>query len=266
MGSLPSSDSFFQASVPDGSLSDGTAEMLLKNSAGAKRRALIQFFCGKGDLAMMGAKQVAQGALSYEFSIEDHVPPDHLLRAIDRFVELGNMRQLPAPFYNSTGRPSVDPGLMIRMLIVGYAFAAPRIGAQDADKVVICSQIVAVVLLRTDQVDESQRGLKGARWLSLCLGRQDTATSLKRYFPRRTRDARISTLGSRSVRATGGGGSTRPVKLATAIREERTEYSTVNTQSRGSSQYCPITAKLRAPCGRTSGRSPALRGMNWLVM
>lgn len=87
--------------------------------------------------------------------------------------------------------------------------------------------------------------------------RQDTAQSLLRHIPRRTRDARISTLGSRSVRATGGGGVTRPVKLATAVRAERTEYSTVNTQSRGSSQYCPITAKLRAPCGRTSGRSPA---------
>lgn len=70
---------------------------------------------------MMGSRQVAQGALFYEFSIEDHVPPDHLLRAIDRFVDLGEMRRHLAPFYSSTGRPSVDPELMIRMLIVGYA-------------------------------------------------------------------------------------------------------------------------------------------------
>ena len=41
---------------------------------------------------MMGPKQIAQGALFYEFSIEDHVPPDHLLRSIDWFVELGDMR------------------------------------------------------------------------------------------------------------------------------------------------------------------------------
>ena len=75
-----------------------------------------------GDLAMMGPKQVAQRAFFYEFSIEDHVPPDHLLRSIDRFVELGDMRRHLAPFYSSTGRPSVDPELMIRMLIVGYAF------------------------------------------------------------------------------------------------------------------------------------------------
>ncbi|MCA0928816.1 transposase [Ruegeria profundi] len=71
---------------------------------------------------MMGPRQVAQGALFYEFSIEDHVPPDHLLRAMDRFVDLGEIRRHLAPFYSSTGRPSVDPELMIRMLIVGYAF------------------------------------------------------------------------------------------------------------------------------------------------
>ena len=70
---------------------------------------------------MMGPRQVAQGALFYEFSIEDHVPPDHLLRSIDRFVDLGDMRRHLAPFYSSTGRPSIDPELMIRMLIVGYA-------------------------------------------------------------------------------------------------------------------------------------------------
>ena len=71
---------------------------------------------------MMGPRQVAQGALFYEFSIEDHVPSDHLLRAMDRFVDLGDMRRHLAPFYSSTGRPSVDPELMIWMLIVGYAF------------------------------------------------------------------------------------------------------------------------------------------------
>ncbi len=70
---------------------------------------------------MMGPRQVAQGVLFYEFSIEDHVPPAHLLRSIDRFVALGDMREHLAPFYSSTGRPSIDPELMIRMLIVGYA-------------------------------------------------------------------------------------------------------------------------------------------------
>ena len=71
---------------------------------------------------MMGPRQVAQGALFYEFSIEDHVPSDHPLRRIDRFVDLSEIRRFLAPYYSSTGRPSIDPELRIRMLIVGYCF------------------------------------------------------------------------------------------------------------------------------------------------
>ena len=69
---------------------------------------------------MLGPKQEAQGALFYEFSIEDHVPQDHLLRSIDRFVDLSDIRQHLSPFYSNTGRPSIDPELLIRMLLVGY--------------------------------------------------------------------------------------------------------------------------------------------------
>lgn len=69
---------------------------------------------------MMGPRQVAQGALFYEFSLEAHVPADHLLRAIDRFVDLSGIRRDLAPFYSAIGRPSIDPELMIRMLLVGY--------------------------------------------------------------------------------------------------------------------------------------------------
>ena len=71
---------------------------------------------------MMGHRQVEQAALFYEFSLERHVPADHLLRSIDRFVELDGLRRELAPFYSAIGRPSVDPELMIRMLIVGYCF------------------------------------------------------------------------------------------------------------------------------------------------
>ena len=69
---------------------------------------------------MLGPRQEAQGALFYEFSIDDHVPHDHLLRSIDRFVDLSGIRQHLAPFYSNTGRPSIDPELLIRMLLVGY--------------------------------------------------------------------------------------------------------------------------------------------------
>ena len=69
---------------------------------------------------MMGARQEAQAALFYEFSLEDHVPKDHLLRSIDRFVDLSTIRARLADFYSHTGRPSIDPELLIRMLLVGY--------------------------------------------------------------------------------------------------------------------------------------------------
>src|SRR5271156_4987324 len=75
---------------------------------------------GLGCEPMMGERRSGQDALFYEFSLERHVPAEHLLRSVDRFVELDGVRCELAPFYSSMGRPSVDPELMIRMLIVGY--------------------------------------------------------------------------------------------------------------------------------------------------
>jgi len=69
---------------------------------------------------MMGDRQVMQGALFYEFCLEEHVPASHMLRSIDRFVELSEVRAHLAPFYSSTDRPSVNPELLMRILIVGY--------------------------------------------------------------------------------------------------------------------------------------------------
>jgi transposase len=69
---------------------------------------------------MMGLKKETQAALFYEFCLEDHVPGDHLLRSVDRFVDLGDMRKYLAPFYSEIGRPSIDPELMIRILLIGY--------------------------------------------------------------------------------------------------------------------------------------------------
>jgi transposase len=71
---------------------------------------------------MMGDQLVMQESLFYQFRLDDHVPADHMLRAIDRFVDLGPLRQHLVPFYSATGRPSIDPELMVRMLIVGYCF------------------------------------------------------------------------------------------------------------------------------------------------
>src|SRR4026208_825580 len=71
---------------------------------------------------MMGERTVMQEALFYEFSIERHVPADHLLRSIDRFVDLSGLRSHLKLFYSEIGRPSIDPELMLRMLIVGYCY------------------------------------------------------------------------------------------------------------------------------------------------
>lgn len=66
---------------------------------------------------MMG-QQADRETLFHEFSLERHVPVNHLLRAIDRFVDLGDLRSRLVPFYSSTGRPSIDRELLIRMLLV----------------------------------------------------------------------------------------------------------------------------------------------------
>ncbi len=68
---------------------------------------------------MMGT-QAEAARLFYDFRLDDHVPRDHQLRGIDRHLDLDGIRTALKPFYSSTGRPSVDPELMIRMLLVGY--------------------------------------------------------------------------------------------------------------------------------------------------
>jgi transposase len=71
---------------------------------------------------MMGQQGVVQDKLFYAFNLDRHIPTNHLLRGIDRFLDLSELRQHLSPFYSQTGRPSVDPELLIRMLIVGYCF------------------------------------------------------------------------------------------------------------------------------------------------
>ena len=71
---------------------------------------------------MMGQLPAAQNALFYEFSLEQHIPDDHLLRRIDQFLDTESIRQHLTPYYSHTGRPSIDPELMIRMLLLGYCY------------------------------------------------------------------------------------------------------------------------------------------------
>jgi transposase len=72
---------------------------------------------------MMGRLKSDQGQLFYEFCLGDAVPEDHLVRKIDTALDLSWLRGELAPHYSTMGRPSIDPELMIRMLVVGYVFA-----------------------------------------------------------------------------------------------------------------------------------------------
>lgn len=69
---------------------------------------------------MMGRNDKPQKPLFYSFNLDDLVPQDHLLRKIDHFLDLSDLHEHLASYYSHTGRPSVDPELMIRMLIIGY--------------------------------------------------------------------------------------------------------------------------------------------------
>jgi transposase len=75
-----------------------------------------------GVARMMGQQAIRQEPLFSAFHLEDHIPSDHLLRGIDQVLDLQDLRQHLADYYSHTGRPSIDPALMIRMLVIGYCF------------------------------------------------------------------------------------------------------------------------------------------------
>jgi transposase len=72
---------------------------------------------------MMGRRASGQGQLFYAFDLDEVVPRDHPARQIDSVLDLSWVHKELAPYYSHTGRPSIDPVLMLRMLIVGYVFA-----------------------------------------------------------------------------------------------------------------------------------------------
>ena len=72
---------------------------------------------------MMGPAIGGQRQLFYAFDLESVVPESHLLRRLDRVLDLSWLRPMLEPFYSHTGRPSVDPELMMRMLLIGYCYS-----------------------------------------------------------------------------------------------------------------------------------------------
>ena len=77
---------------------------------------------------MLGRQESGQGQFFYAFDLDKVVPPDHLVRQIDGLLDLSWVHKELAPFYSHTGRPSIDPVLMIRMLIVATCLRSARSG------------------------------------------------------------------------------------------------------------------------------------------
>ena len=72
---------------------------------------------------MMGRLKQGQDQFLYSFCLDEVVPDDHRVREIARVLDLSWVYAELRPYYSPMGRPSIDPVLMIRMLIVGYVFA-----------------------------------------------------------------------------------------------------------------------------------------------
>lgn len=69
----------------------------------------------------MGRQAISE-QLFYDFRLEDHVPEKHLLRQLDKVLRFDSIRAALVSYYSHTGRPSIDPELMLRMMLVGYAY------------------------------------------------------------------------------------------------------------------------------------------------
>ncbi|MGA8490532.1 MAG: transposase [Terriglobales bacterium] len=83
---------------------------------------MLLFTTTFGGLLLMMGHQARSESLFYYFRLEDQVPENHLLRLIDRHVNLEFVRTKSKDAYSDTGRPSIDPELLLRMLPLGYLY------------------------------------------------------------------------------------------------------------------------------------------------
>ncbi len=75
-----------------------------------------------GGLLLMMGRQTHSESLFYYFRLEDHIPEDHLLRLIDRHISFDFVREKLKDSYSETGRPSIDPEVLLRILLIGYLY------------------------------------------------------------------------------------------------------------------------------------------------
>ena len=83
---------------------------------------MLLFIATLGGLLLMMGHHSRSESLFYYFRLEDQVPENHLLRLIDRHVSFDFMRDKLKDSYSDTGRPSIDPELLLRMLLLGYLY------------------------------------------------------------------------------------------------------------------------------------------------
>jgi len=81
-----------------------------------------------GSLLVMMGQQIRSESLFYYFRLEDHVPENHLLRLIDKYVDFRFVRERMKQHYSDTSRPSIDPELLLRILLIGdlYGITSER--------------------------------------------------------------------------------------------------------------------------------------------
>ncbi len=91
-------------------------------------------------LVMMG-QQTRSESLFYYFRIEDHIPEDHLLRLVDRHVDFAFVRETLKASYSHTGRPSIDPEVLLRILLIGYLSGSPVSAAWS--RMLGCTWVIA---------------------------------------------------------------------------------------------------------------------------
>jgi transposase len=75
-----------------------------------------------GGLLIMMGQHARSEALFYYFTLEEYIPPNHLLRLIDKHIDFGFVRERLKDSYSDTGRPSIDPELLLRILLIGYLY------------------------------------------------------------------------------------------------------------------------------------------------
>jgi transposase len=83
---------------------------------------MLFFIAILGGLLVMMGQHTRSESLFYYFRLEDHVPENHLLRLIDRHISFDFVREKLRDSYSETGRPSIDPEVLLRILLIGYIY------------------------------------------------------------------------------------------------------------------------------------------------